>query len=120
MGTALHTIPIQNATPVPGCGGCLHSAGSGPMCRAALGEACESPRLSGPADELARLLKALTPVLGALESSGLVRALVVQPGEVELQLSVHADCGGAALADAAFQTLRGLLPDTDIYVTPAR
>ena len=50
---------------------------------------------------------------------GLVRALHVQPGEVELRLAVHRHCGGAELADTAFQTLRGLLPDTDIYVTHA-
>ena len=120
MGSALHTIQIHNADPKPGCGNCLHSAGSGPVCRAALGEACTAPELTGPADELARLLLALTPVLGALETSGLVRALHVQDGEVELQLAVRADCGGAALADDAFHTLRHLLPDTDIYVLPAR
>ena len=101
MGTALHTIPIHSTDPKPGCGGCLHSAGSGPVCRAALGEACTAPELTGPADELARLLQALTPVLGALETSGLVRALHVQDGEEELQLAGRADCGGPALADAA-------------------
>jgi hypothetical protein len=37
---------------------------------------------------------------------------------VELRLAVPTDCGGALLADTAFQTLRGLLPDTDIYVLP--
>ena len=120
MGTALHTIPIQSANPVRGCGGCLHSTGSEPVCRAALGEACSAPDLTGPADELARLLQALTPVLGSPNHSGLVRALHVQDGEVELQLAVRADCGGAALADDAFHTLRCLLPDTDIYVLPAR
>jgi len=84
------------------------------------GRGLHPPELTGPADELARLLQALTPVLGALETSGLVRALHVQDGEVELQLAVRADCGGAALADDAFHTLRKLLPDTDIYVLPAR
>lgn len=122
MGTALHTISIHDANPkpVPGCGGCQHSAGSGPVCRSMLGEACGAPLLTGPADELARLQRALTPVLGALASSGLVRALRVQDGEVELQLAVGADCGGAALADDAFHALRRLLPDTDIYVQLAR
>ena len=83
-------------------------------------EACAAPQLTGPADELARLQRALTPVLGALQSSGLVRALHVMDGEVELHLAVRADCGGAALADSAFQALRGLLSDTDIYVQLAR
>ena len=116
----MHTIPIHDTNPKQGCGNCLQSAGSGPVCRAALGEACTAPELSGPADELARLLQALTPLLGTPQTSGLVRALRVQDGEVELQLAVRADCGGAALADEAFHTLRHLLPDTDIYVLPAR
>jgi hypothetical protein len=66
------------------------------------------------------LKRALAPVLGALDTSGLVRALHVADGEVELQLALRADCGGAALADSAFHALRALLPDTDIYVLPAR
>ena len=126
MGSALHTIPIRTAdggsagcAPAGGCGGCVQSAGSGPVCRSALGEPCLAPALSGPADALARLRHTLAPVLGALES-GLVRALRVADGEVELQLALRADCGGAALADSAFQALRGALPDTDIYVMPAR
>ena len=120
MGSALRTIPIHAAGAAPACGGCLHGDTGQPVCRAMVGETCEAPQFSGPADELARLLKALTPVLGPAETSGLVRALHVQDGEVELQLALRADCGGAALADGAFQTLRGLLPDTDIYVLPAR
>ena len=45
--------------------------------------------------------------------------LRVLPGEVELQLALSRRCGGNDLAERAFQTLRSLLPDTDIYVTPA-
>lgn len=124
MGSALHTIPILPApaggAPASGCGGCVHGASSGPVCRSALGEPCAAPVFSGPAEALARLKRVLAPVLGALESSGLVRALHVHDGEVELQLALRADCGGAALADSAFQALRGVLPDTDIYVLPAR
>jgi len=116
MQAAAHTIPIHNASAAPGCGGCVQHADSGPLCRVVLGAPCAAPQLTGPADELQRLLTALTPLLGAAQTSGLVRALHVQPGEVELQLSLRADCGGAQLADSAFQTLRGLLPDTDIYV----
>jgi hypothetical protein len=126
MGAAFHTIPIQPAASAcapaggsRGCGGCVQGASSGPVCRSALGEPCVAPALSGPADALARLRHALAPVLGALES-GLVRALHVADGEVELQLALRADCGGAALADSAFQVLRSMLPDTDIYVLPAR
>lgn len=124
MASALHTIPIlptaAAGVPATGCSGCMHGASNGPVCRSLLGEPCAAPTLTGPADQLARLQQALAPVLGALESSGLVRALTVHDGEVELQLALRADCGGAALADSAFQVLRGVLPDTDIYVLPAR
>lgn len=123
MGAALHTIPILPAdgscTPAAGCGGCLHRSGIGPVCREAMGEPCAAPTLTGPVDELARLLTALAPVLGSPEGGGLLRSLTVQDGEVELQLALRADCGGAALADSAFHMLRGLLPDTDIYVKTA-
>ena len=51
--------------------------------------------------------------------TGLVRAVAVLPGEVTLELAVGRACGGQGLIDTAFQTLRGLLPDTDIYVTCA-
>ncbi len=122
MGPAPHTIPIYAATPASGCGACAHPADSGPVCQATLGEDCAAPQLSGPADEVQRLLTALRPLLGAAEAGGLVQALRVQPGEVELQLARRASCaggGGGALADSAFQTLRSLLPDTDIYVLTA-
>lgn len=116
------TIPIQSHAPAAGCGACLHGDDGGPVCRSMLGDACAVPELSGPADEIQRLMTALAPLLGRGEDAALpadtrlVRALHVQPGEVALRLAVGRDCG-AALADSAFQTLRGLLPDTDIYVT---
>jgi hypothetical protein len=67
-------------------------------------------------------MAALAPGLGISADAnqgavGLVRSLQVLPGEVTLQLAVGRQCGGLALAEAAFETLRGLLPDTDIYVT---
>lgn len=119
------TIPIQNAAPVSGCGRCLQGEDGEPVCRTVRGDASHAPQLSGPADELQRLMAALAPVLGWGDESGpragagLVRALNLLPGEVELQLAVGRQCGGAALADSAFEALRGLLPDTDIYVTLA-
>jgi hypothetical protein len=125
MHTGTRTIPIQNAAPLTGCGHCLHGEAGEPVCRTVRGDASEAPQLSGPADELQRLMAALAPVLGFADESGtragasLVRALNLLPGEVELQLAVGRHCGGATLADSAFETLRGLLPDTDIYVTAA-
>ena len=124
MGHALHTIAIHPSEPAAvsgGCGHCQHAQPEGPTCQALLGQDCPPPQLRGPQAELQRLLAALGPALGFEDGvgQGVVRALMVQPGEVDLQLAIGRHCGGAALADAAFQTLRGLLPDTDIYVTTA-
>lgn len=126
MMDAMHShsqvIPIQSSTATAGCGDCLHDEERGPVCRSLLGQACAAPRLSGPSAEVQRLMAALAPILSVPDPgrvsgrASLVRSLTVRDGEVELQLSVGADCGGAALADSAFQTLRSLLPDTDIYV----
>ena len=126
MHAATRTITIQNATPeVSGCGHCLHGDDGAPVCRTVRGDASDAPQLSGPADELQRLMAALAPVLGfggesgPRAAAGLVRALKLLPGEVELQLAVGRHCGGVTLADSAFEALRDLLPDTDIYVTLA-
>jgi hypothetical protein len=122
MDDLFRTITIHDASAaaaVPACGGCLHDSRRGPVCRAMVDQPCEAPQLSGPADQLARLMAALSAQLGcAPDGAGLVRSLRLQPGEVELRLAVPAHCAGAELTDTAFQTLRGLLPDTDIYVMP--
>jgi len=122
MSSPSKTIPIQNAAPAAsGCGACLHGTDSGPVCHAVADRVGGAPRLSGPDPDVQRLLAALAPALGFADplGSGIVRALQVGGDEVELQLAVSRHCGGALLADAAFQALRGLLPDTDIYVTTA-
>ena len=96
--------------PVPGSNGDTgcHPAPAWPLA---------APQLSGPADELARLLAALADQPGfQAGTAGLLRTLKVQPGEVKLQLTVGRHCGGAELANTTFQALRRLLPDTDIYV----
>jgi hypothetical protein len=123
MEPATKTIPIRSAAAHPGCGACAPSP-SGPICRMAADQHSGPPQLSGPPGELARLMAALAPQLGFDPGTdplglGLVRSLQVQPGEVTLQLAVGRQCGGMALAETAFETLRGLLPDTDIYVTHA-
>lgn len=122
MEDGFRTITIHDAHPsaaVPACGGCGHDPARGPVCRALVDEPCQAPQLSGPADQLARLMAALTSRLGcAPDGTGLVRSLRLHPGEVELRLAVPPRCGGAVLAETAFQTLRGLLSDTDIYVLP--
>ena len=105
-----------------------HRLGGRWLCRfrAATATPAAIPRRPGPwphrnsavrPDELARLLAALADQSGfEAGTAGLVRTLKVQPGEVELQLTVGRHCGGAELANTTFQALRRLLPDTDIYV----
>lgn len=122
MGRAITIIPIAAAQPSRGCAACLQ-ARSGPVCRSALGESCGAPVLTGPAAELQRLLQALSQSLGLPvdgDENRIVVSLALGDGEVELRLAVDPHCGGAELADTAFQTLRRLLPDTDIYVTHRR
>lgn len=119
MGRSATIIPIQPLQASRGCAACLQ-ASSGPVCRSALGEPCGAPALRGPEAELQRVMQALQQSLGLPvngDQNRVVRALTLGDGEAELELAVNPRCGGAELADTAFQTLRRLLPDTDIYVT---
>jgi hypothetical protein len=117
-------IPIQAASLTTGdCAACLPSA-AGPVCRQDLAASDAEPQLQGPPDVLQRVLQALSHDLavqspGGLLASGLVRGLRLSAQEAELTLAVAPRCGGALLADAAFQSLRRALPDTDIYVLHA-
>ena len=125
MGRAITTIPIHPAAGQAGCGGCLHDAGA-PVCRTTLGEPCQAPSLHGSPEAVRAVMAALGPVLGFADDAdsaplgtGQVQSLTVQPGEVDLVLASRKQCGGAVWADLAFQALRRLLPDTDIYVRNA-
>lgn len=123
--SARPSIPILADAPsavgaASACSACA-AGHAGPVCRTAIGEACAAAELSGPSAELQRLLAALGQRLGFAPDApelGGVRRLRVQPGEVELHLALQARCGAAERAEAAFDTLRTLLPDTDIYVMP--
>ncbi len=103
------------------CSACVHGRAE-TVCRAVLGQDCIAPELSGPRDEIERLMNALAAALGFrldVEEAIPVAALRVEPGEVALTLAAASRCGGAGLAAQAFDTLRALLPDTDIYVRHA-
>ena len=110
----------SNDTHTGGCGAC-HASAAGPVCRIEFGADCVAPALHGPQDQIERVMAALRTALGNQGGDGvhLVRALRLDDGEAELTLAVEPRCGGLALADIAFQTLRQLLPDTDIYVRHA-
>lgn len=93
------------------------------MCRVGVAPGHAGPELRGDPATLARVMAALRQDLAALDdderslgADELVHALHLQDGEAELVLAVAQRCGGVALADQAFQTLRRLLPDTDLYV----
>jgi hypothetical protein len=119
-------IPILQASQVAKshCGACAHSA-AGPVCRVDIGEACEAPALVGPADQLARVMTELDTALAAADGvqgskgSRFVQSLRLAGSEAELVLAVQPHCGGRQLADIAFQAMKRLLPDTDIYVLHA-
>ncbi len=119
--------PAETPEPAAGCGHCLSST-SGPQCRAQLSvEPCAEPELQGPPDLLNRVLleldrAAVDPDAGrGIVALRWVEALHIGDGEAELSLSFAASCGpGKALSDAAFQTLRRMLPDTDVYVRHRR
>ena len=76
----------------------------------------------GPQAEVQRVMQALARRLGfqadAPELAG-VRSLRIADGEVELQLAGPLGCAGSERAETAFDTLRSLLPDTDLYVIHA-
>lgn len=82
------------------------------------------PRLSG---EPARVQQVLAALRSALDSPALGFSLPLERWLRELRLdSEHAEALltvtprlGTAPAEAAFDTLRRLLPDTDIYIAPA-
>lgn len=127
MGQALSTVWMQPAAAQGGCGGCL-SSDSGPRCRSHVsGEACAHPRLAGRQDLIAQVLQQLNhDVVDPGARRGIVdlqwvQALRIEDGEAELTLSFAPVCGPAQeLSDSAFQTLRRLLPDTDVYVRHLR
>jgi metal-sulfur cluster biosynthetic enzyme len=106
-----------------GCGACLSST-TGPQCRAHVaGQPCAHPQLAGRMDELLRVMQELNrEVVDPDAGRGIVdlqwvKSLRIQDGEAELTLSFAPVCGpGKDLSESAFQTLRRLLPDTDVYV----
>ena len=120
----MKTLSIYPDLAPSGCGVCAQGKDT-PNCQRVLDQTTAAPQLSGPSDEVKRLMAALGARLGLATDhdlpagTGWLKALHVQPGEVSLQLALDGSRGGAVLADAAFQPLRSLLPDTDIFVTHA-
>jgi len=119
-------IPIQPVADAgaAACGGC--QPGDPPAhCHAGLGVPCATPRLTGRSELLGRAMDSLRRVMDpergrSLVDLQLVQALHVDDDEAELTVTFPRGCGSARLlAEEAFQSLRGALPDTDIYVRHA-
>ena len=119
------TLCLQPA-PEGGCGDCLPSA-SGPRCQVHFGgKPCPHPQLAGCAELIGRVMDELdrsvvVPDAGrGIVELQWVQSLRIEDGEAELTLTFPTHCGpGRQLADSAFQTLRRLLPDTDVYIRHA-
>ena len=79
---------------------------------------CDHPVIEGEPARLARVLQALHGLPGPdLLEAHLVHRLRVGADEAELVLGFRpVSAGQRALAEQAFQALRGALPDTDVYV----
>lgn len=104
------------------CSACGQALAGESACYTPLGEDCLATVLSGPADQLKRVLDALGQRLGFAPDRpelGGVRGLQIDGDEVVLRLALPTDGSAPARAEAAWDTLRALLPDTDIYVNPA-
>jgi hypothetical protein len=122
----MHPVPIPlraepAAADTPGCGGCHH--GSQADCSAAMPVVGE-PQLLGPADRLQALLARMQPAidteLGAtVEPGAWLRCLRLDDDEAEVTLAPGLACRAVGVASVAFDTLRRLLPDTDIYISTA-
>ena len=91
--------------------------------RPPLAMAWPSTRLSGPPERVERLRAALeAAVAGSMgrAPAGWLRELRLDDGEAYVGVAPHLGHDGIESAEIAFDTLRRLLPDTDIYVGAAR
>jgi hypothetical protein len=120
--TDLHAQTIPIVAPEGCCGTC---AASRPACTQLQqpGRAdAPPPRLSGDPDRIELLLGRLAPQIEALfghpVSPGMwLGSLSLSPGEARLALAPHlATCHAGPAAELAFDAMRQLLPDTDIYI----
>jgi len=80
-------------------------------------------RLSGPPERVEHLRAALEAAVArglGQAPTGWLRELRLDDGEAFVGVAPHLGHDGIESAEIAFDTLRRLLPDTDIYVGAAR
>ena len=113
-----HTIPLVST---PACGACPAPAHA---CTHAPDRAdARVPRLSGDAARIEPLLARLAPqmeqVFGQPVDAGVwLASLSVSPGQAHLTLAPGLACRAGLVAELAFEAMRELLPDTDLYIDP--
>jgi hypothetical protein len=81
-----------------------------------------APRLSGPPQTVARVIERLAPRIDQMFARSVATgewldSLDVSEGEAVLRLNQSLSVCRPTALQVAFETLRTLLPDTDIYVT---
>lgn len=113
------TIPIASTE---GCCGTCAAAKHACTQQQPGGTVAASPRLSGDPARIGLLLSRLAPqieeLFGHPVSLGTwLASLSLSPGEAHLALAPHlAACHAGPAAELAFDAMRQLLPDTDIYI----
>jgi hypothetical protein len=94
-------------------------------CRAPLSWRVVEPLLEGPPERVHTIVQTLVPLVDAefghtLPAGAWLRGLKVADDEAVLTIAPDLACHGHAVASLAFDVMRRLLPDTDIYVGAAR
>ena len=120
------TLWLRPAEPsTVGCADC-GLAGHGPADHGHLGgQPCLDPEFKGAESSLRRVIESLRDVVDpdagdSIVDLHLVKSLRIEDGEAELTVTFPRGCGNASqIAEDAFQAMRRLLPDTDIYVRHA-
>jgi hypothetical protein len=82
------------------------------------------PHLEGPPERVHGIVQALVPLVDAefghtLPPGAWLRGLKVADDEAVMTIAPDLACHGHAVASLAFDVMRRLLPDTDIYVGAA-
>ncbi len=82
------------------------------------------PSLDGPQQQLQSIVSTLKPLVDAefgneLPAGAWLRGLHLSEGEATLTIAPDLACRGHAVATLAFDVMRRLLPNTDIYVGAA-
>jgi hypothetical protein len=93
-------------------------------CKAVAPRLIVEPHLEGPSDRVQGIVQALQPLIDAefgqtLPTGAWLHGLKLADDEAVMTIAPDLACHGHAVASLAFDVMRRLLPDTDIYVGAA-